>query len=441
MTNDFRTLFCGCSFVFCFFYVQLNAQSAAALLRKADHLLAEGKTGEAAELYETAGRLKSGRSEALFQAAECYYGIRDYAKAVECYQDVKNIYERHESAGLHYARALKQSGQYETAMAAFQTFDTRYKGKLKAQYQTIASNEIKGCQLALELTAKHEESVADSLTINMLPAGVNTENNEFAPAPFSDRLLYYSVFQEGRAVFMRTQKIENEWQAPEEAQGLPASLAGRFGNGSFSADGTRFYCTQCAAKGNERKREDNTAIPHCEIYLLLRNDGVWSEPIRLRDPINLPGTTAMHPFAVNDQGREYLFFAAERPGGYGGLDLYVCKRGLDNGDIDFTKPENLGNRINTPGDEVTPFFDTRTRTLWFSSNGLVTLGGLDIFKSTHMETEWTSPENAGLPLNSPADDLFYIRRNKGQGGFFISNRLFENVKKETRDQDIFEFYP
>ncbi len=132
----------------------------------------------------------------------------------------------------------------------------------------------------------------------------------------------------------------------------------------------------------------------------------------------------------------------QRPGGRaGGLDLYVCERPLQADDLDFSLPRNLGPLVNTGGDETTPFFDIEHQTLFFSSNGLVSLGGFDVFKSTLSGGSWAPPENLGLPFNSAADDQWFVPRRDGEGGFLSSNRSLGMEKPGTFDDDIFEISP
>lgn len=416
----------------------LSAQDATPIALIADEMLIAGKIGEAAAQYEQAARLNANDPVMLYKAAEAYYRVRDYRKAAACYADVKQEYERYELAGLRYARALKQSGRYQEAMDAFKEFARSYKGTRKAQIVGVVTNEIKGCELALEMAGQQASSVLPA-EVRILPAGVNSTENEYAPVPYSDNLLYFSTLARGQVQFMRTQRKTGTWQQPTPATGLPESVSARFGNGTFSSDGKRFYCTQCDEPLAE-ERGGNGLRTRCNLFLLRRaDDGSWTEPERLRDYINIPDHTATHPFVVEDRGRELLFFASDREGGFGGLDLYVCERPLDSDDLDFSFPQNLGNTVNTAGDEVTPFFNPVSQTLWFSSNSQVSLGGLDIFKSVRYGGKWSKPENAGMPVNSPADDFFFILK-KGGGGFLVSNRSFGS-KTSTRDEDIFEFFP
>ncbi|GAB4492128.1 MAG: hypothetical protein OHK0019_13460 [Saprospiraceae bacterium] len=416
----------------------LTAQDATKVALVADDLLATGRIREAAAQYEQAARLNANNAQLLYKAAEAYYRIRDYSKAAECYAEVQQEYERYELAGLRYARALKQSGQYAKAMEAFKQFAQNYKGARKAQIIAVAMNEVKGCELALELAQQPVSSVLPA-DIKILPQGVNSPENEFAPIAFSDNLLYFSTLARGRVQFMRSQRKPGGWLAPTPALGLPESVSARFGNGTFSPDGKRFYCTQCDEPAPD-ERGGNGLRTRCNLYLLRRaDDGSWTEPERLRDYVNMPNATATHPFVTQDRGREFLFFASDREGGFGGLDLYVCERPLDSDDLDFSFPQNLGNTVNAGGDEVTPFFDPASQTLWFSSNSHISVGGLDVFKSVRVQGKWSKPENAGFPVNSPADDFFFTLKKNG-GGFLVSNRNFDS-KTSTRDEDIFEIFP
>jgi hypothetical protein len=251
--------------------------------------------------------------------------------------------------------------------------------------------------------------------------------------------LYFSVKKAGKIQFMRAIRENKVWQQASLADGLPASLQEKFGNGAFSPDGKRFYFTQCSESGFSSRRSSGGGS-FCAIYMLQRVANNWSEPVALPEYINLPKANNTHPFIAHQDGKEWLYFASDREGGFGGLDIYRCSRDLGQETSTFSLPQNLGDMINTAGDEVTPFYDTFNNTLWFSSNGQVTLGGLDIFKSTREEGQWLPLENAGIPLNSVADDLFFVKKKSGKGGFWVSNRIFGTQKQQTNNQDIFEFF-
>ena len=415
-----------------------TSQTYSSLLKSANEAFQKGDFAEAGDQYEKAARLKDNKPETMYKAAECYYRMRDYVKAVECYELVKDVFKKYELAGLRYARSLKQTQQYEAAIEAFKNFARRYRGSRKAQVIAVVQNDIKGCELAIQMAAAKMETG----TVRALPDGINTSANDFAPLAWSSDLLYYSGYVGKKVSLLRSMREGAEWQQSDSARGLPESVTSRFVNGVFSSDGKRFYCTQCnEAPLNERA--GNGLRTRCAIFGLRYEGGRWSEPERLRSYINMANHTSMHPCVAEEQGRELLLFASDREGGLGGLDLYVCARPLDSGEFDFSFPQNLGEMINTGGDEISPFYEPSAQTLWFSSNGHISLGGLDIFKTTRNAGKWTKPENPGWPLNSPADDLFFskILNDKKGGGFFVSNRSVEGRKPGTFDEDIFEYIP
>ena len=113
-----------------------------------------------------------------------------------------------------------------------------------------------------------------------------------------------------------------------------------------------------------------------------------------------------------------LYFVSDRPGGIGGQDIYVSTRVGDN----WTVPQNLGSSINTPGHEASPFIAADGRTLYFSSEGRPGLGGYDVYVSRNVGGVWSEPENAGTPINSKFDDLFYTAELGTQHAFLASNR-------------------
>jgi hypothetical protein len=413
----------------------LAAQSPAALRKKAEKLRDEGRLPEAAECFEQSARLRDNHAPTLLEAAETYYRIRDYAKAVECYALSGKALQRSELAGLRYARALKQRERYAEAIEAFKTYVKQYEGKRKAQIVAVVQNEIKGCELAL-LAGGNQQANG---SVQPLPAGINSPANEFAPLPWMSVVLYFSGFEGEQVVLKRSLREAGQWQQAERAEGLPQSVSAHFGNGVFSADGARFYCTQCAdAPASERG--GNGLRTRCAIFVLQRNQDRWTEPLRLPDYLNAPEATTTHPCVATLGGEEWLFFASDRPGGLGGLDLYACRRPLDSPTFDFSLPQNLGMSINTGGDEATPFFNPATGNLWFSSNGHLSFGGMDIFKSKRSGGRWGHPENPGWPLNSPADELFFRKTPDGASAFFVSNRAIPGQKAHTRDEDIFEYF-
>lgn len=397
----------------------------------ADDLYKEGKYAEAADHYEKAWRQKSKKKEFIFNAGECYYLIKDYRKAAEAYRNVKDDGEDYPLVGLKYARSLKQDGQYDKAREAFNSFFASYSGESKSILEDIIKTEIAGCELGAKLPLQIDKQ----MEIRYPSGGVNSSSTEFAPFAFSDDVIYFSSTMGGKARIYRSQRQGTQWAKASLPENFPViANEQHFCNGAVSPDGTRFYFTICS--GSQSWSDLTT---RCEIFVLKRRGSTWSQPERLPDYINMDKATATHPSVVHQAGREILYFVSNREGGRGGMDIWYSTRDLANEGSEFSFPVNIGSVVNTLGDEITPYFDAIEGTLYFASNGHVSIGGFDIFKSKGDGTRWANPENAGIPTNSGADDFGYTKNKSGAGGFLVSNRAFSGNKTSTRDEDIFEF--
>ena len=416
----------------------LQAQSWSENLETGDRLYEEGRYGEAAEFYEKAWRTRTTKRDLLYKAGECYFWAKNYRKAADCYSIIKTDNEEFDLVGLKYARALKQDGRYREAKEAFKWFSRDYDGPGKKQLDKIIMADIQGCDLALE--AKPEAASAKT-ELTLLPELINTIENEFSPVPFTDDLLYFSSNFSGKAMIYRTMRENNIWSEPVAVEGLPMPKGEHIGNGCFSPDGARFYFTECAGAEPGSIENRSGLRAQCTILLTSRQeDGSWSEPKSLPSYINFPSSTATHPYVYEENGQEVLLFTSDRRGGIGGLDLYATTRSLESNELDFSLPQNLGDHINTGGDEITPFYDQREKRLYFSSNGLVSMGGMDIFSAEKKNDTWGTPQNEGLPYNSSADDFGLVLKKSGYGGFLVSNRTM-GTKIATTHEDIFEFKP
>lgn len=190
---------------------------------------------------------------------------------------------------------------------------------------------------------------------------------------------------------------------------------------SFSLDGRSLYFTGCYwPQGNGS----------CDIYVSRLEGAFWKTPGHLNREVN---TNSWDSQAVVSSDGRYLYFASKRPGGKGGSDLWVSKKENGGG---WGKPVNLGDSINTVGDEMAPFLHADGKTLYFSSDGWPGLGGYDLFVS-HKKADgtWTKARNLGYPVNSRFDEINIFVAPDGNQAWISSNR----VPKD--DYDIFEFTP
>lgn len=208
-------------------------------------------------------------------------------------------------------------------------------------------------------------------------------------------------------IFMVRKDENGNWLKPEAVESLNSDFDE--GSVSFSATGNTMYYTYC-----EQKSESPTAAT---IYVSKRSGGEWSKGTKLEIVAKDTVSSFAHP-AISPNG-EFLYFVSDMPGGYGGKDIW---RAHLVGDM-VNYIENLGEDINTAGDEMFPYVRNDS-TLYFSSDGHPGMGGLDIFTSTYSEKtkKWGEPQNMGSPINSSADDFGMTFAGEKESGFFSSNR-------------------
>jgi len=338
-------------------------------LKKANELLSKGSYYNAIDYYKSVLEEKPDAPDIMFSLAQAYYGARDYENAEPYF---KRVYDsdnkRWRIAQYYYGLMLKMNGKYQEAYDQLKEFSRKYKasGREAQMLKKSASNEYKGCQLAMQLLAD-----TANLELMHMPEGINALYTEFAPREVGDSMLIFGSLKVDSVIVIDRQnrvmpkarlyavdKIGNQWGAPHLMPGPFNDTRDHVGNGAYSLDGKRFYFTHCT----ENKGQNVS----CDIYVSeLKDDGKWSNPKKLS--INDPKANDTHPWvAPYYRGGEVLYFSSNREGGQGGMDLWysVIK---DNGKI-YDDPRNLGRRINTPGDEITPFFDKEENVLYFSSN-------------------------------------------------------------------------
>ncbi|MGZ4038758.1 MAG: OmpA family protein, partial [Bacteroidia bacterium] len=213
-----------------------------------------------------------------------------------------------------------------------------------------------------------------------------------------------------------------KWSTPLP---LPATINTPQNEGavSISKKGDLMFLTRCPdVKGK---------TSGCQIFMAKKQGSGWGEPEKL--PFNIDSISFGHP-SISADGKT-LFFTAKLPGGYGGKDIW--KSTFDQKGNVWGQPVNLGPSVNTPGEEMFPYMNDDGKTLFFCSDYLPGMGGLDIFKAEMgADGKFTkAPENMKYPINSPADDFGIIFEGKKQRGYFTSNR--EGGKGSD---DIWSFY-
>lgn len=398
-------------------------------LKKADELMLKGSFYNAIDYYKAVVAEKEGMGDVAMKLANALEMGRNYQEALLYYKksfDADN--DKYRLSQYYYALMLKMTGQYEEAGDNLTQFRKKYRGKGKEStaIKRLARKEEEGCKLAIEFLN------ADPLKIEVthLNTNVNDIYTEFSPRIVKeDSMMIYGslkvdsipVLEKKSHKITRAKLYQSLWDGENWIQGK--EMIGPFndekrhtGNGSYSMDGNKFYYTKCT--------DDNGANVRCDIYVSEFDKGDWSTPKKV--PVNDPKYTNTHPIIVPlDKGKEILLFVSNREeGGNGGMDIWysvVDSKG------NFGIPRNLGRKVNTPRDEISPFYDFDKQTLYFSSNGHGFFGGFDIIKigakpSSSRLSLAREYKPVKFPINSSTDDFYYYHYAEGEKGFVVSNR-------------------
>jgi len=403
-----------------------------------------GDIYSAIEYYEELQKNQPKNTAYSMALGNLYFKARNYIMAKEyftkAYENDKDVYT---DALFYKALMEKMCGDYATAKDDFQKFIKAAKGtSFEQDYKKRTKLEIDGCDLA-----KNKIDSSLKMVVNHLDTSINKAHVEMSPFPISKNNIIYASLKEDKIKYVdlndssqkmpvrqiyTAKKIGDKWQSNGIFEG-PFNIPDiNTCNGAFSPDGSHFYFTRC------KQNWKNKTI--CEIYLSKKVDGTWSEPEKLNSEINNPNYTSTQPTVGSNSkfNTEVLYYVSDRKGGKGGTDIwyteYNPKKNI------FKTPKNAGSRINTVADEVTPFYDFDTRTLYFSSNGFPSIGGLDVFKNTGELGTWTYPQNVGYPVNSSVDDMYFVVCKSKEDGFLVSNRKGGvALLSETCCDDIYEY--
>ncbi len=263
-----------------------------------------------------------------------------------------------------------------------------------------------------------------NIKIENLGNAINTPYHEYAPVITPDEsILMFTSRRPGNIGGLRTKegqpdtfggiwfedvyvaiKANGKWLEAQNV-GSPVNTPDHDATVTVSPDGREMYFYR-----SDGKRWG-------DIYKSVQSGYTWGEPKKLGPPIN---SEYWEPSMTMTPDSQIIIFSSNRPGGYGGLDLYMSRR-LPDGS--WAKPVNLGPTVNTPYDEDAPFIHVDGKTLYFSSNGPNSMGGFDVFVTKMTgDNEWTEPVNLGYPINTTDDDIFFVLSPDGRRGYMASVR-------------------
>lgn len=347
------------------------------------------------------------------QLANAYRLNFDYTNSATYYKKVVDNGSYPEDK-YNYALSLLQIKNYSTSQFLLEILlETAKNDSLKK----IIQKSLSSCYFALDTNSNKRLISVKKMDTTIFNVGTSN----FAPMYWNSntKLLFTSARKGGVVLdpekqdsrylcdLYYTELKDTGWMKPVNF-GRPVNTGLHEGSSVISSDEIMFYTRWSDANRNESF-----------IYMAKMKDGLFYESYKLSETVNKPGYKAMQPYVSFDGTK--LFFSSNKPGGKGGFDLYMCN--IDENGLTGIA-QNLGPTINTPKDEVTPFYHTISNTLFFSSNGHVGIGGLDIYKSS-LNTDdsiYATPKNLGTPINSSKDDAYFILDRVQTKGYFASDR-------------------
>lgn len=439
-TNPVRPLFRGLHLL-CFLLLlpcsPLYGQKVGEWVRFAKEAKEEGDHLEAVEHLRKALEEAPERTDIRYELAHSLRKSHLYEDALEAYKQVQEADRRGErfpDCLLWIAEMQEHMGNYREAKRAWGELKRRYIRDKDRYLYRRADQGSRSCEWAREAIEEPSD-----LEVEREAFPINTKGSEFAPYIHQDSLLFFTVLRaeeehqdgsiEGPAPKARIVKAASvtrvsdedssqaEMDAPTRTEwGEPRTLQGPWdeelhrANTTFADSGRTILFSSCKERNGEKA---------CRIVRSRKKEGEWGEAKPLPQRINPDSSNTTHPMIGQYRGQEVLFFSSDRPQGHGKMDIWwVPRKGLD----DYGELKNAGDSINSPDNEVTPFYLRAERKLYFASDWHHGFGGYDILWSRLEKDGAKEPVNPGHPVNSSYDDLYPyldVERNKG---FFASNR-------------------
>jgi outer membrane protein OmpA-like peptidoglycan-associated protein/tetratricopeptide (TPR) repeat protein len=315
-------------------------------------------------------------------------------------------------SGFFLGESYFYTEQYAKAIGPYEEF-LQTGGALKKFYLTAEENLVKS-----KFSASAIQEPVRFTPVNLGPK-INSEDDEYLPyLTADDGLILFTSKRKGSTGgfnpylkgyaedFYSSEYVDGKWQEAKNL-GEPINTEMNEGAQCLSQDGRYLFFTAC-------NYEDG--FGNCDLYYSVRTDDGWAKPKNLGPRVNSPHWDSQP--SLSHDGK-VLYFASTRPGGSGGQDIWFCRR-LESG---WSDAQNLGETINSPGNEGTPFIHADGISLYFYSDYHPGFGRQDLFVSYQLPTgEWSAPRNLGYPLNTAADEANIFVNTKGNRGYINSNR-------------------
>lgn len=345
---------------------------------------------------------------AVYQLATSLRLYRNFQDAEKWYAIATSFTNpKYAQSEFWYATCLRANFRFDEAILAFSNFLKKY--TLNDGYKELAKFEIESCKFALA-----EIKYPRLFKLDRLSANVNNKGSNYAPILTGDNFYFTSsrpIGSNGKNEILTSTASNNKVVKKETPYINAIYVADNAENAtsvskvnvnlkqmelaatSFHPNGNTMYFTAWVNKDERTK----------SIYLSKKiSENKWTDPVILGGEINVNGFNSIQPSVTKDG--KYLIFSSDRPGGSGKYDLWYA---IIRADGTTGNAINMGEKINTKGDEQAAYYNPKTKRLLFSTNGKVGMGGFDFFETIGDFSDWQEPTNLGYPFNSAKDDMYF----------------------------------
>lgn len=366
-----------------------------------------------------------------FWMGKCLYVTYKRNQALPFFESVERTNpEVDKEFHLYYGMTLHYNLELERAIEHYRLDLERYEPASK-EYAWV-NNRIAQCIQAKNVLRKKE---GDQVKIENMGDEINTPFSEHSPViSANDSVLIFTARRPESLGAKPDQNYYDEdiyvsyrkndkWSKAENI-GTPVNSKGHDATISLTADGSRLYIYRHKKAGGLYVTDFDSLGKE------------WKEPRSVKKPVNSKYYEAS---ICQSADSSLMFFTSDRPGGYGGRDIYVMRKDGK----DWSEPMNAGGIINTPFDEDAPYFHPDGKTLYYSSNGPRSMGGFDIFVTeidSNAPGGWLDPLNMGYPVNTPDDDIYFVLSDNGKNGYYSSGKEGGYGEKDIYAIE-FPYYP
>jgi tetratricopeptide (TPR) repeat protein len=403
--------------IFIFITNLIFSQSTKQFIKYADELNNEGNYYGASIYYKKALAIDSSDIDLTYKYAHSLKNYNNYRLAEYYFQKITNkdkggrIYK---DASLWLASMQKFNKNYKESIKNWKKVKSLFKNDKKSYEYLKAKKEINSCVFAI----RSLNDSSKTCEVENFGNTINTTASEFS-GKLNNQYLEFSslradsvnsnlvVFEPNYKVAIYSSKKDTIWSLPLPIDTIINDKNYHNANGTNSIGSDLYIFSRCDSLSN------------CKLYYSKITSNKISKPIELPEKINAKGTNTTHPNIAIINDKKYLFFSSNRKGGQGSLDIWYSEI-LDG--PTFSKATNAGKLINTPDPEITPYFNSKTNTLYFSSTWHNGFGGFDVFSSSFNNNKFSNPTNLLLPINSSWNDIYFNISKSQLKGVVTSNR-------------------